>query len=76
MQQDMDLNRADDGDTIIYTLVRPDQQPAARFYVRPGTTDEGFLALLNGDVDIALSLREPDKPNGWLRAIRRPKTRP
>jgi phosphate transport system substrate-binding protein len=33
-QQDMDLNRADDGDTVIYTLVRPDQQPAARFFVR------------------------------------------
>jgi phosphate transport system substrate-binding protein len=62
MQQDMDLTRADDGDTIIYTLVRSDQQPAARFYVRPGTTDEGFLALLNGDVDIALSLREPNEP--------------
>jgi hypothetical protein len=26
----------------------------------PGTTDEGFLALLNGEVDIALSLREPN----------------
>jgi hypothetical protein len=28
----------------------------------PGTTDEGFLALLNGEVDIALALREPNAP--------------
>jgi phosphate transport system substrate-binding protein len=42
--------------------LRPDGQPAARFFMRrPGTTDEGFLALLNGDVDIALALREPDE---------------
>jgi phosphate transport system substrate-binding protein len=30
--------------------------------VTPGTTDEGFLALLNGEVDIALALREPNAP--------------
>jgi hypothetical protein len=61
-QQDLDLTRAEDGDTVIYTLVRPDDQPAARFFVHPGTTDEGFLALLNGEVDIALALREPNAP--------------
>jgi phosphate transport system substrate-binding protein len=59
-QQELDLNRSEDGGTIIYTLVRPGDQPAARFHVTPGTTDEGFLALLNGEVDIALSLREPN----------------
>lgn len=61
-QQDLALERETEpsGD-VIYTLMRPDAQPAARFYVRPGTTDEGFLALLNGEVDIALSLREPDE---------------
>jgi phosphate transport system substrate-binding protein len=61
-QQDLDLTRAEDGDTVIYTLVRPDDQPAARFFVHPGTTDEGFLALLNGEVDMALALREPNAP--------------
>jgi phosphate transport system substrate-binding protein len=60
-QQDLELrSEANGGGDVIYTLVRPDDQPAARFFVRPGTTDEGFLALLNGEVDIALSLREPD----------------
>jgi phosphate transport system substrate-binding protein len=59
-QQDLALSRDNDNGTVIYTLLRADDQPAARFYVRPGTTDEGFLALLNGEVDIALSLREPD----------------
>jgi phosphate transport system substrate-binding protein len=61
-QQDLDLTRAEDGATVIYTLVRPDDQPAARFFVHPGTTDEGFLALLNGEVDMALALREPNAP--------------
>jgi hypothetical protein len=33
-QQDLDLTpREADGDTVIYTLVRPDDQPAARFFV-------------------------------------------
>jgi phosphate transport system substrate-binding protein len=61
-QQELDLVRSEDGGTIIYTLVRPGDEPAARFYVTPGTTDEGFLALLNGEVDIALALREPNAP--------------
>ncbi len=61
-QQDLILFSEDEDDGgVIHTLLRPDEQPAARFYVRPGTTDEGFLALLNGEVDIALSLREPDE---------------
>jgi phosphate transport system substrate-binding protein len=61
-QQDLSLQREEEGDGLVYTLMRPDDQPAARFFVRPGTTDDGFLALLNGEVDIALSLREPDAP--------------
>lgn len=59
-QQDMTLTRDVEGRTVIFTLHRSGQQPAARFIVRPGTTDEGFLALLNGEVDITLALREPD----------------
>ncbi len=42
-----------------YVLRREDGSPAARFTVVPGTTDDGFLALLNGEADIALALREP-----------------
>ncbi len=42
-----------------YVLTREDSAPAARFTVAPGTTDDGFLALLNGEADIALALREP-----------------
>jgi len=61
-QQDLSLQREDEGSGLVYTLMRPDDHPAARFFVRPTTTDEGFLALLNGEVDIALSLREPDAP--------------
>ncbi|WP_224816724.1 phosphate ABC transporter substrate-binding/OmpA family protein [Hasllibacter sp. MH4015] len=43
----------------IYVLRRPDGSDAARFFVNPGSTDDGFLALLNGEADIALALREP-----------------
>lgn len=42
-----------------FTLSRADGTPAARFRVQGDTTDAGFLALLNGEADIALALREP-----------------
>lgn len=48
--------------TLVYTLLRDVDRPAARFYVAAGTTDDGFLALLNGEVDIAIALREPTTP--------------
>ncbi|QXT40081.1 substrate-binding domain-containing protein [Gymnodinialimonas ceratoperidinii] len=44
-----------------YVLRRSDGSPAARFAVTPGTTDDGFLSLLNGEADIALALREPSQ---------------
>ena len=50
----------------IYVLRRSDGSPAARFTVAPGSTDDGFLALLNGEADIALALREPSM--GEIRA--------
>jgi len=59
-QQDLSLASDIEQERTIYTLLRPNDEPAARFYVTPGTTDDGFLALLNGEVDMALSLREPD----------------
>ncbi|OAN76043.1 hypothetical protein A8B78_15310 [Jannaschia sp. EhC01] len=43
----------------VYILRRADGSPAARFSITPGSTDDGFLALLNGEADIALALREP-----------------
>lgn len=46
-------------DGPVYVLRRADGSPAARFSVAPGSTDDGFLALLNGEADIALTLREP-----------------
>ncbi|MEL6533084.1 MAG: phosphate ABC transporter substrate-binding/OmpA family protein [Pseudomonadota bacterium] len=43
-----------------YVLSRTaDDSEAARFLVTSGTTEDGFLALLNGDADIALAAREP-----------------
>lgn len=48
-----------DAGTRVYDLIRQDGSTAARFVVTPDTTDNGFLALLNGDTDIALALREP-----------------
>jgi len=44
---------------MTYDLTRRNGSPAARFHVRPGTTDDAFLALLNGETDLALALREP-----------------
>jgi len=44
-----------------YVLRRSDGSPAARFTVTPGTTDDGFLSLLNGEADIALALRGPSR---------------
>lgn len=55
----MDLSVEEDGDASIYVLGRADGSAAARFIVTPGSTDDGFLALLNGDADIALALRAP-----------------
>lgn len=46
-------------DGLTYVLRRADGSSAARFTVAPGSTDDGFQALLNGDADIALALREP-----------------
>lgn len=46
-------------DGPVYILRRADGSAAARFTVVPGSTDDGFLALLNGEADIALALREP-----------------
>ncbi len=48
-----------DDDLQIYALTRADGSTAARFTVRPGTSDSGFLDLLNSDADIALTLRPP-----------------
>ncbi|MEM7723311.1 MAG: substrate-binding domain-containing protein [Pseudomonadota bacterium] len=42
-----------------FDMVRQNGSTAARFTVTPDTTDNGFLALLNGDTDMALALREP-----------------
>jgi phosphate transport system substrate-binding protein len=44
-------------DGLAYRLMRGDGSTAARFAVAPGTSDSGLLALLNGDTDLALSLR-------------------
>ncbi|GAA5076539.1 phosphate ABC transporter substrate-binding/OmpA family protein [Roseibacterium beibuensis] len=59
--QGMALRQTEGADgTQIFTLSRRDGSPAARFHLTPGTTDAGFLALLNGETDIALALREPN----------------
>jgi phosphate transport system substrate-binding protein len=42
-----------------YALTRRDGSTAAQFTVTPGSSDSGFLALLNGDTDVALTLRAP-----------------
>lgn len=51
--------RPDIEGSVIYDLTRRTGSPAARFYVTPGTSDDGFLSLLNGEADMALALREP-----------------
>ncbi|MDG4647035.1 phosphate ABC transporter substrate-binding/OmpA family protein [Roseibacterium sp. SDUM158017] len=56
------LRDGGEGPGTVYTLLREDGQPAARFLVTPGSTDEGFLSLLNAEVDIALAEREPNEP--------------
>lgn len=53
----MSVEEEEDGST--YVLRRADGSPAARFSVLSGSTDDGFLALLNGEADIVLALREP-----------------
>ena len=46
--------------TAVYQLMRStDGTTAARFTVASTSSDEGFIALLNGEADLALSLREP-----------------
>ncbi|MGP1356957.1 phosphate ABC transporter substrate-binding/OmpA family protein [Roseicyclus sp.] len=57
----MEAVREDVAGGTVHTLFREDGEAAARFFVTPGTTDEGFLALLNGEVDMALALREPEE---------------
>lgn len=44
---------------ISYALTRQDGGVAARFHVIPGNSDSAFLALLNGETDMALTLRRP-----------------
>ena len=48
-------------DRQVYALTRADGTTAARFTVMPGTSDTGFLDLLNGDADLALTLRAPSE---------------
>ncbi|MCT4683313.1 MAG: substrate-binding domain-containing protein [Roseicyclus sp.] len=48
-----------EGAGLDHALLRQDGTVAARFTVTPGTSDTGFLALLNGDSDLALTLRPP-----------------
>lgn len=47
------------GAALVYELTRPDASIAARFLISPGNSDTGFLALLNGETDMALTLRLP-----------------
>lgn len=47
-----------DAGGLRYVLARADGSPAALFHVAPGTSDTGMLALLNGDADMAITLRE------------------
>ena len=46
------------GGGLRYALNRADGSVAAVFHVTPGTSDTGMLALLNGETDMAISLRE------------------
>jgi phosphate transport system substrate-binding protein len=62
-RQGMRLEREAQPDgRVVYNLLRAEAEPAARFVVQPGTTDAAFLALLNGEVDMALTLRPPSGP--------------
>lgn len=45
--------------TIAYDLTRQDNSVAARFLVSSGNSDTGFLALLNNEADMAMTLRRP-----------------
>jgi hypothetical protein len=57
-RQGMTLVRESErGGRPVYSFLRPETEPAARFNVTPGRPDDGFLTLLNGEVDMALSLR-------------------
>ncbi|MBF9058711.1 OmpA family protein [Rhodobacterales bacterium HKCCSP123] len=47
------------GDGLAYALTRGDGTTAARFTIASGSSDSGFLALLNRDTDLALTLRPP-----------------
>jgi phosphate transport system substrate-binding protein len=47
---------------LVYALTRRDGTLAAQFIVTPGSTDSGFLALLNRDADMSLALRTPTEP--------------
>ncbi len=47
-----------EGTALSHALLREDGSTAALFRVVPGTSDTGMLALLNGEADMAISLRE------------------
>ena len=47
------------GGARMFTLTRDDGRVAGRFFVESAPSDAAFLSLLNGDTDIALTLREP-----------------
>lgn len=60
LDQGFDLSRRIDAEGVTtFTMARADGSVAARFSVAPGTTDDAFLALLNDETDVALTLREP-----------------
>ena len=46
---------------IAYEMTRQDNSIAARFIVMPGNSDTGFLALLNNEADMAVTLRLPTR---------------
>lgn len=59
-QRDFDLvRRIIDTRETDYRMLRSDGTLAGRFQVRSSTTEDGFLALFNGDATVALAVREP-----------------
>lgn len=73
----MTLNGPEPGDFgLLYQLNRADGTPAARFVIRPGTSDSGFLALLNGEADMALTLRPPAQDEARADRVSAPRDPP